>query len=143
MPDNMSNGLRERLQPSMADGHLAEATWGSWAEIAGLDPATAPEHYIGRLTWSSLAKPFTLHQRFVPAEWSQEVVAAVGPRPQDLDGGGHYVEWNNGNLLCQYESLTVGSVLGPRSHWPHVFAVMKALADRFGDDAVRLVVAFD
>jgi hypothetical protein len=39
--------------------------------------------------------------------------------------------------------LTAGTVLGPETHWPHVFAVMKALADRFGDDGVRLVVAFD
>jgi len=39
--------------------------------------------------------------------------------------------------------LTAGTVLGPETHWPHVFAVTKALADRFGDDCVRLVVAFD
>lgn len=44
--------------------------------------------------------------------------------------------------MCAYEPLTVGAV-GPETHWPHVFAVMKALADRFGDDGVRLVVAFD
>ncbi|MFE2663719.1 hypothetical protein [Streptomyces mirabilis] len=46
-------------------------------------------------------------------------------------------------LACTYEPLTVGAVLGHETHWPHVFAVMKALAGRLGDDGVRLVVAFD
>jgi hypothetical protein len=41
------------------------------------------------------------------------------------------------------ESRTAGAVLGDGTHWPHVFAVMKALADRFGAEGVRLVVAFD
>ncbi len=42
-----------------------------------------------------------------------------------------------------YSSATAGAVLGSETHWPNVFAVMKALAGRFGDDGVRLVVAFD
>ncbi|MGV9568604.1 hypothetical protein ACWDRX_02820 [Streptomyces nigra] len=46
-------------------------------------------------------------------------------------------------MVCAYEPLTAGTVLGPDSDWPHVFAVMRALAGRFGDDGVRLVVAFD
>ncbi|MFD3498088.1 hypothetical protein ACFWWT_19765 [Streptomyces sp. NPDC058676] len=143
LPDDVSNGLRERLQPSVADGHLSGATWVTWAEIAALDPASAPEHYVGRLTWSYEATPATLHQQLVPAEWSPEVIATVGPRPQELERSDYWGEWISGDLLCRYESLTAGSILGPRSHWPHVFAVMKAMADRFGEDAVRLVVAFD
>jgi hypothetical protein len=42
-----------------------------------------------------------------------------------------------------YASLSIGTVLGPDSQWPHVLAVMSALAGRFGPDGVRLVVAFD
>ena len=53
------------------------------------------------------------------------------------------VEWATDEVMCAYEPLTVGAVLGPETHWPHVFAVMKALAGRFGDDGVRLVMAFD
>jgi hypothetical protein len=143
LPDDLSTVLREQLQPWVEDGHPTGATWISWAEIVGLDPATAPDHYVGRLTWSSLANPSPLQQQLVPAEWPPELVAAVGPRPPELEGRDHYVEWISGDLLCQYESLTAASILGPRSHWPHVFAVMKAMADRFGGDAVRLVVAFD
>jgi hypothetical protein len=46
-------------------------------------------------------------------------------------------------VRCTYEPLTAGVVLGEGTHWPHVFSVMKALAGRFGEDGVRLVVAFD
>ncbi|MFG2792752.1 hypothetical protein [Streptomyces sp. NPDC048419] len=53
------------------------------------------------------------------------------------------MEWITEDLMCTYEPLTVGAVLGPEAHWAHVFAVMKALAGRFGDDGVRLVAAFD
>ncbi len=53
------------------------------------------------------------------------------------------VEWSTDDLVCVYEPLTAGAVLGPGTQWPHVFAVMKALAGRFGDDGVRLVAAFD
>ncbi|MFF3577850.1 hypothetical protein [Streptomyces mirabilis] len=53
------------------------------------------------------------------------------------------VEWTTDELCCAYEPLTVGAALGHETHWQHVFAVMKALAGRFGDDGVRLVVAFD
>ncbi|WRZ89640.1 hypothetical protein OHB54_11540 [Streptomyces sp. NBC_01007] len=52
------------------------------------------------------------------------------------------MEWTTGELSCAQEQLTVGAVLGHETHRPHAFAVMKALAERFGDDGVRLVVAF-
>ncbi|WP_094374735.1 hypothetical protein [Streptomyces sp. FBKL.4005] len=142
LPGDLSSALCERLQPWVAEGHLAGATWVSWAEIARLDPATAPDHYVGRVTWSSPARPSILHRQLVPAVWPAELVALVGPRPNELQDADDHAEWMSGELLCRYESLTAGSILGPRSHWPHVFAVMKALADRFGEDAVRLVVAF-
>lgn len=39
--------------------------------------------------------------------------------------------------------LTGIDALGPGSEWEHVFAVLRALAGRFGGDGVRLVVYFD
>jgi hypothetical protein len=87
LPRDVSSGLRAESEPWVAEGHLTGATWVSWAEIAALDPGSAPDHYVG--------------------------------------------------------PLTADSILGGESHWKHVFAVMKALADRFGEEAVRLVVAFD
>ncbi|MEU1630333.1 hypothetical protein ABZ746_34575 [Streptomyces sp. NPDC020096] len=124
-------------------GDLTSAAWVSWAEIAAQDPISAPDYYIGRLTWSTLALPSLLHQQLVPAQWPTEVLAVVGPPPQGLEQATQRSEWTSGDLQCRYEPLTAGSILGEGSHWPHVFAVMKALADRFGDDAARLVVAFD
>ncbi len=96
LPVDLSSGLRPHLGPSVAEGGLTDATWVSWAEIAGLDPL---------LTGG--------------AEGATEP-----PRRGD-------------------DRLTAGAVLGAGTHWPHVFAVMRAMAGRFGDDAVRLVVAFD
>jgi hypothetical protein len=68
---------------------------------------------------------------------------AVGVSPANLRSATERVEWTTDEVMCTYEPMTVGAVLGPETHWPHVFAVMKALAGRFGDDGVRLVVAFD
>jgi len=67
----------------------------------------------------------------------------VGLPPTDSHSASERIEWTTRDLVCAYEPLTIKSVLGPTTHWPHVFAVMKALAGRFGDDGVRLVVAFD
>ncbi|MFD7684295.1 hypothetical protein [Streptomyces sp. NPDC060187] len=61
----------------------------------------------------------------------------------DLSEAAERVEWTSDERAHPYEPVTVGAVLGDETHWPHVFNVMKALAGRFGDDGVRLVVAFD
>jgi hypothetical protein len=60
-----------------------------------------------------------------------------------LESAVERLEWETDDLTVCYQALSVGTVLGSGSHWPHVFAVMSALAGRFGDDGVRLVVAFD
>ncbi|MER5602289.1 hypothetical protein [Streptomyces sp. NPDC002265] len=88
LPADLSSGMRSHLGSWIERGEMDGASWVSWGELASLDPATEPEHFVG-------------------------------------------------------EPPTAGSVLGAKTHWPHVFAVMKALAGRFGDDGVRLVVAFD
>ncbi|MGW7380605.1 hypothetical protein [Streptomyces sp. NPDC054794] len=75
------------------------------------------------------------------AELASMDLAAVSPT--DLHSVTERVERTADGGMCTYEPRTVGAVLGPGTDWPHVFAVMKALAGRFGDDGVRLVVAFD
>jgi hypothetical protein len=122
---------------------LDGVSWISWAEIASADPATAPEHHVGRVTWHQRSQPWLRRTRLVSRPWPPDVPAAVGVPPCDPDTTAERVEWTTGELICAYEPLTAGAVLGPPTHWPHVFAVMKALADRFGGDGVRLVVAFD
>lgn len=42
-----------------------------------------------------------------------------------------------------HQEMTRLDVLGPGTGWEHVFAVMRTLAQRFGEDGVRLVVWFD
>ncbi|MEU1181565.1 hypothetical protein ABZ464_28765 [Streptomyces sp. NPDC005820] len=143
LPVDLSRGMRSQLELWVAAGDLHGASWVSWAELASLDPATTPDHFIGRLTWHTKSLPSILHQQLVPDPWPSEALAAVGTPPPDLHSTRGRVEWNTAEVMCVYEPLTVGAVLGPETHWPHVLAVMKALAGRFGDDGVRLVVAFD
>ncbi|MEV5981853.1 hypothetical protein [Streptomyces sp. NPDC052114] len=143
LPDDLSGRLREELASWVADGELDGATWVSWAELAGLDPDAGPDRYVGRLSWEHVSSPYLRHRRMLPARWPDEVVATVGPPPPGLDTARDHLEWQVEDLVCRYEPLAAGSILGPGTHWPHVFAVMKALAGRFGDDGVRLVVAFD
>lgn len=91
-------------------------------------------------------------ERGLPADLSSGMRSTLGSWvvPGDLSGAS-WVSWAElaevlstvGELARTCEQLTIGAVLGPETHWTHVFAVMKALAGRFGDDGVRLVVAFD
>ncbi|MFJ5924421.1 hypothetical protein ACIQF6_17665 [Kitasatospora sp. NPDC092948] len=144
LPPDLSSGLRPWMQPAVDAGDYHGATWVGWAEIARLDPAATPVHHTGRLTWSSASSPPSPHrQRLVPDQWPPDVLDAVGPPPVDLDRSAHPTEWTSGDLRCRYEPLTAAHLLGSTSHWPHVFAVMQALAGRFGEDGVRLVAAFD
>ncbi|MFD7900560.1 hypothetical protein [Streptomyces sp. NPDC059743] len=143
LPPDLSSGMRTQLESSVATGDLTRASWVSWAELAALDPAATPDRFVGRLTWWEKSLPSTRHQQLVPADWPAEVLTVVGPPPADqLDAAG-CLKWTTEELTCAFEPLTVGTVLGADSHWPHVFAVMEAMATRFGDAGVRLVVAFD
>ncbi|MFF7532305.1 hypothetical protein ACFZB2_24870 [Streptomyces bobili] len=143
LPVDLSTGMRSQLDSSVAAGHLYGATWVSWAELASMNLATGPDQFTGRLTWRTKSLPSTLRQQFVSDPWPSEALSAVGVPPADLHSATGRVDWMTDEVTCTYEPLTVGAVLGPETHWPHVFAVMKALAGRFGDDGVRLVVAFD
>ncbi|MER6570958.1 hypothetical protein ABT288_33460 [Streptomyces sp. NPDC001093] len=143
LPADLSSGMRSQLEPWVSSGHLHGASWVSWAELASLDPGASPDHFIGRLTWRTTSLPSTLRQQLVSDPWPPEALSAAGTPPADVRSATRRVEWSTGEVMCAYEPLTVGAVLGPGTHWPHVFAVMKALAGRFGDDGVRLVVAFD
>ncbi|NUR00952.1 MAG: hypothetical protein HOY79_31815 [Streptomyces sp.] len=143
LPPDLSSALRAELEAFVVAGDMSAASWVSWAELAAMDPASAPDHFAGRLTWSTKESPWTLRQQLVPVSWPSDLVSVVGQPPPDLDLATQASEWTTEDLHCRYEPLTAGTILGEGSHWPHVFAVMKALADRFGEAAVRLVVAFD
>ncbi|WP_432190568.1 hypothetical protein [Streptomyces sp. Tue6028] len=143
LPDDLSSGMRSQLGHCVAMGDLDGASWVSWAELASIDHATVPDLRTGRLTWHTKSLPSVRHRQFVDDPWPAEVVSVVGVPPAGVRSATERVEWTIGEMVCTYEPLTVGAVLGPDTHWPHVFAVMRALAGRFGDEGVRLVVAFD
>ena len=143
LPADLSAGLRADLEQPLAVGDLDDATWVNWAELAALDLSATPAHYVGRLTWNAKSLPSRLTRQLVPAQWQSEVREVVGEPPDQWSPDVARLEWETEDLAVRYESLSVGTVLGPDSHWPCVFTVMSALASRFGSDGVRLVVAFD
>ncbi|KUN73953.1 hypothetical protein AQJ46_06670 [Streptomyces canus] len=143
LPADLSSGMRSALGSWVGQGEMDGASWISWAELASIDPATRPADFVGRVTWHKKSQPAIQRHQLVSRPWPAEVLSTVGVPPADSDSASERVEWTTGTLVCAYKPLTVGDVLGPTTHWPHVFAVMKALADRFDDDGVRLVVAFD
>ncbi|OMI39808.1 hypothetical protein [Streptomyces sparsogenes] len=69
----------------------------------------------------------------------QELEALVGSSPATARPG----TWTSGSAKLGFHRVTRGQALGPGSGWEHVFAVMKALAGRFGPQGVRLVAYFD
>lgn len=135
LPGDASGEVRARL-----DG-LESRSWVLWSELAATDPTTAPGHFVGRLGWSAPDKPWLSHRRLVPAVWPADVLAATGP-PPELDALRATTWTGPDQRHYRYEPLTAGHLLGQDTHWPHVFAVMRALAGRYGDDRVRLVVGF-
>ncbi|MEU1032191.1 hypothetical protein ABZ402_26365 [Streptomyces mirabilis] len=142
LPLDLSTGMRSQLGPWTASDDLHSASWVSWAELASIDPTATSDHLIGRLTWRTKSLTPILHHQLVSDTSPPEALSAVGVPPADLHGATGRAEWTTDELFCIYEPLMVGAVLGHETHWPHVFAVMKALAGRFGDHGVRLVVAF-
>ncbi|SHI43402.1 hypothetical protein [Streptomyces sp. 3214.6] len=143
LPDDLSSGMRSQLGSWVALGEMDSASWVNWGELASIDPAAGPENFVGRVTWHKKSLPSTRYGQLVSHQWPSEVLSVVGVPPVDRRSTSERVEWTIDDLVCAYEPLNMGAVLGPETHWPHVFAVMKALAGRFGDDGVRLVVAFD
>ena len=57
--------------------------------------------------------------------------------------GAAYGSWQHGTTTFTYKEVTRNDVLGPGTGWEHVFAVMRVLAQRFGEEGVRLVAWFD
>lgn len=143
LPADLSSGMRSQLGSWIERGEMDAASWVTWGELASLDPTTGPEHFVGQVTWYKKSLPSILHRQPVSHQWPSEFVSLLGVPPLDCDNPSEPVEWSTDDLVCIYEPLTAGAVLGSGTQWPHVFAVMKALAGRFGDDGVRLVVAFD
>ncbi|MFF4123438.1 hypothetical protein ACFYYP_07940 [Microbispora rosea] len=73
-----------------------------------------------------------------------EVVERYGMPPLGASPvGAPAGRWEVSGQTLEYDPVTRPDVLGPGTGWEHVFAVMRALAQRFGPEGVRLVVWFD
>ncbi|MGW4027240.1 hypothetical protein, partial [Streptomyces sp. NPDC005009] len=113
LPVDLSSGMRSALGPWVARGEMDGVSWASWGELASIDPATGPEHYVGRVAWHKKSLPSTLHRQLVSHRWPPEVLSVVGEPPVDAGSSSERVEWTTGDLVCTYEPLTVEAVLGP------------------------------
>lgn len=140
LPDDVSAELREELSPAIASGELV-ASWVAWSELAGLDMDGPFGPFVALVDGGEGAVHLLT---LVRDGWTPDDLAHCDP-PPDLaeraaDGP---VVWTRGAVTYTFTPITLGSVLGPGTPWGHVLAVMRALADRYGPDEVRLVAAFD
>ncbi|MFJ5881195.1 hypothetical protein [Kitasatospora cineracea] len=147
LPVDVSAAMRADFEEAeRVDAATHGPTWVSWAELARLDLTASPAGLRGVVVLSGPHPHPHLESWFwVGEQWdSEELVQRMGPHvagrsPAELP----YGEWTVGTTPVTYRPFTIGDAIGPGTGWEHVFAVMAALAARFGDDGVRLVVYFD
>lgn len=138
LPMDASAQVRDDFAEFAHDLH--SPTWIAWSELDDLDMTVGPEGVIGRLTLTEGALQLSWNLR---DSWPPEVVDRFGPLPWGSTPGETFGVVEADDVVLAYQPLTRAAVLGPGTGWEHVFAVMRALAGRFGADGVRLVVYFD
>lgn len=141
LPDDVSKQLRGELQPGIDDGELV-ASWVLWSELADLDLGGPFGPYVA---WIDGTDGGARHSAMLlPSGWGRADVEYAGPPPNlaELATDQPYT-WTHRLTTYTVRKLVLGDYFGPATPWGHVFAVMRALGERFGDDHVRLVAAFD
>ena len=147
IPDNASTALKADFA---AYDEAFGASWITWAELKALDwtedaaradsrihryERDAQGHlvYVGKSAWaSSFAEQ-------VFADRLEESVRAALLRPGSLTFPVGQ-KWEIDGKVYRSEKLQRQDVLG--DDWPMLFKLMETLANRYGDDGVRLVVWF-
>ncbi|WP_127508126.1 hypothetical protein [Actinoplanes solisilvae] len=141
LPSDVSQVVRtEYEEDARLDGAIHGSTWVSWSELRDLDMKAGPDAR-GTLTINEESSALWRYYR-IDDHWPDEVREEFGPMerpPAETPYGG----WQRGKTTFGYTATTRLDVLGPGTGWEHVFAVLRALGQRFGDDGVRLVVWFD
>ncbi|MFF4223765.1 hypothetical protein ACX9I7_18460 [Streptomyces sp. L500] len=145
LPADASTAIREEFEQAQAlDAAVNSPTWVSWEELDQAELDLSPEGVHGVLIVREGGTPYIEARYVVRDQWPAEFVERHGTPPMGADPlGAPYGEWASGTTKFSYQRFTRRDVLGPGTGWEHVFAVMRALADRFGGDGVRLVVYFD
>jgi hypothetical protein len=142
LPGDVSGSVCAEFEAdARIDDAMGEQTWVSWAELKALDMTVTPR--CRGVLQTSPAGGGCWYQR-VDDEWPADIVAEYGVPPLGLNPAeAPYGSWHVGGVRLEYRALTRLDAVGPGTGWEHVFAVMKALAGRFGDDGVRIVAWFD
>ncbi|MEV6968641.1 hypothetical protein AB0M47_26350 [Hamadaea sp. NPDC051192] len=138
IPVDASATVREDFATFLHEDH--GASWITWSELADLDMTVSPEGVHGQLTLTEACLQRTWRPR---GSWPAEILDRFGRLPWGSTPGASYGVIQAEAALLAYQPLTRAAVLGPGTGWEHVFAVMRALAGRFGGDGVRLVAYFD
>jgi hypothetical protein len=141
LPGDASGQVRGDLQKYIDTTELS-ASWVSWSELADLDMSGPFGPFEA---WIDGAEIETRHTaKLLRAGWDAFDIEFAEP-PVDLAklSADAPLTWTTATMTYTIRELTLGTYFGPGTPWGHVFAVMRALGDRFGDDAVRLVAAFD
>lgn len=140
LPEDVSEQVREAAESSSI------RSWIGWDEIQAIDwDERAPQpdtrlheylrqpdgtlRYVGKSAWSS----------------SMERATGVGLEQAMSDGRPAWpegTEWTDGDRVLRVETLRRRDAVPP-DQWDGVWLVMGVLADRHGEECVRLVVWFD
>ncbi|GII54080.1 hypothetical protein Pth03_24690 [Planotetraspora thailandica] len=141
LPADVSEAVRTDYEnDARIDAAIHGCTWVSWAELRELDMTVRP---AARGTLQ-VQRGGLIHQYRIDEQWPDEVVEQYGTPPlgaSPVDAPA--LRWEAAGATLEYVPVTRHDVLGPGTGWEHVFEVMRALAQRFGPDGVRLVVWFD
>lgn len=139
LPADASASMREGLQPWLDDEEMA-VSWLLWSEVKNLDLDGPFGHIVGYLEW--IDETSLWRSRLLPAEPDSGVLAFAGEPASSLNLA-EAASWEHDGSSFRYQPMTLGSYFADGTPWGHVFAVMGALAGRFGDEGVRLVAGFD
>ncbi|MGK5627116.1 hypothetical protein [Streptomyces sp. URMC 123] len=145
LPPDVSPAFEEEFERTRAlDPAVHSPTWVTWAELSEVDMDATPRGTRGALVLRDTRSPAREDRYWIADAWPPAVVNRLGPsladgRPADTP----YGTWTVGTTQVTYRRFTRRDAIGPGTGWDHVFAVMRALAPRFGPDGVRLVVYFD
>ncbi|HWS33860.1 MAG TPA: hypothetical protein VN408_14105 [Actinoplanes sp.] len=142
LPGDVSDAVRTEFETGAGiDSSIGGQTWVSWAELQALDMTVTPQCRGVLQAWTAQGG---CRYRRVDDEWPAGFVAEHGVPPLgSTPAEAPYGSWQVGDVRLRYHAPTRLDALGPDTGWEHVFAVMQALAGRFGDDGVRLVAWFD
>ncbi|WP_143065890.1 hypothetical protein [Streptomyces sp. CC53] len=143
-PDVSAEGAQTFAGLRHMDPAVHGATWLTWAERARADMDAAPAGSRGVLLLTDGRAPATVERHWVREVWPRSVVHRLGAFPVlTSPAETPYGAWTVGSTTLTFRRFTRRDAVGPGTEWEHVWAVMRALAGRFGGDGVRLVVFFD